>query len=114
MLCELCIVFSIALSIYIDFLTPKQPPDRMPNHIRTPHIAKIRLTTHRISISQHALRVNLAKIRNEDNHFGMEGVLNMLLAMCRDDQSIQVKQNIRSNGDGIYMSWERYVSITHA
>jgi hypothetical protein len=54
-----CVVFSTAISIYTNFLTPKQPPDRMPNQIRTSHLAKIRLTTHRIFRSQHALGVNV-------------------------------------------------------
>ena len=52
-----CVVFSTAVSIYTNFLTLKQPPDRMPNQIRTSHLAKIRLTTHRIFRSQHALGV---------------------------------------------------------
>ena len=38
------------------------PPDRMPNQICTSHIAKIRRTTHRISRSQHALRVKKGDI----------------------------------------------------
>ena len=53
-----CVVFSTAISIYTNFLTPKQPLDRMPNQIRTSHLAKIHLTTHRIFRSQDALGVN--------------------------------------------------------
>ena len=51
------VVFSTAVSIYTNFLTPKQPRNRMPNQIRTSHLAKIRLTTHCIFRSQHALGV---------------------------------------------------------
>ena len=50
---NLCVVFSTVVSIYTNFLTPKQPPDHMLNHICTSHIAKICLTTQRISKTQH-------------------------------------------------------------
>ena len=53
-----CVVFSTAISIYTNFPTLKQPPDCTLNHIRTSHIAKICLTTQRISITQHLKGVN--------------------------------------------------------
>ena len=66
---NLCVVFSTAASIYTNFVTPKQHPDRMPNHIYTSHIAKIRLTTHCIPRSQHALRVKIQPhMRSSSQH----------------------------------------------
>ena len=56
---NLCVVFNNAISIYSNFPTPKQPPDHMLNQIHTSHIAKIRLTTHRISQTQHLIGVKL-------------------------------------------------------
>ena len=77
---NLCVVFSTAISIYTNFLTPKQPLDRMSNQIRTPHIAKIHLTTHRISRSQHALGV---KLQHPPTHPLSHWYLNMRHECCR-------------------------------
>ena len=58
---DFCVVFSTAVSIYTNFPTPKQPPGRMLNQLRTSHIAKIRLTTQRISKTRHLKGVNTLK-----------------------------------------------------
>ena len=59
----------------------------MPNQIRTSHLAKIRLTTHRISKSQHALGVNPTTI--------MSGVPNDFIILLAQDnpRNITSKKN---------------------